>query len=156
VRIAVPGAGTPILELLHEPDAEQLRFSARAWGNRLGTGRVSRSYAPPYALVAWHSHPVGVDIERVAPCDEHFARSICTPEEAARAPWTQDREIIGLWSGKEALAKALGDALRYDPRRLDSPAAWADGRSGPWRARALEVPDGYCAWACWRDPRLEG
>ena len=121
---------------------------ANNWSS--AAGGVSRSYCFPYALVAWHGDRVGVDIERIAACDERFARSICTPAEAESAPGRSDQEIVSLWSGKEALAKALGDALRYDPRRLDSPVGWAGGASGPWRARPVPVPGGYCAWVCWR------
>jgi phosphopantetheinyl transferase len=93
---------------------------------------------------------VGVDIERVVACDERFALSICTPDELSVGAPRRDHEIISLWSSKEALAKALGDARAYDPRRLGSPVYWSDGTSGPWRARELPVPDGYCAWVCWR------
>lgn len=133
-------------------DAGELRRWARNYAGAAGAGHVSRSYSFPYALVSWHSDRVGVDIERVVACDEAFARSICTPSEAARAPWSSDAEIVGLWSGKEALAKALGDAVQYDPRRLESPASWGGATSGPWRAQAVAVPDGYCGWICWRDP----
>jgi hypothetical protein len=148
--ISPPGPEVVLLRAgRDEPDAS-LRLRARRRASELGGVHVSRSYAFPYALVASHPEPVGVDIERIEPCDEQFARSICTPAEAERAPWGTDEEIVSLWSGKEALAKALGDALRYDPRRLDSPIAWAGGASGPWRARRVPVPPGYCAWVCWR------
>lgn len=62
-----------------------------------------------------------------------------------------DRRITSLWSSKEALAKALGDALDYDPRRLEGPGAWPEGRSGSWRARALEPAGEYVGWVCWRE-----
>ncbi len=104
--------------------------------------------------MAWHSAPVGVDIERVAPCDEAFADSIRTPaERAAATPQRRlpDRHITSLWSSKEALSKALGDALDYDPRRLEGPQAWPNGRSGPWRAVTLDLADDeHVAWLCWR------
>jgi len=149
-----PGSAGPELDLLdaaeHGLGEAGLRWLAREWPAARGAAHTSRSYAFPYALVGWNSGPIGVDIERIVPCDERFARSICTPAEAEAMPWTIDRQIISLWSSKEALAKALGDALRYDPRRLESPASWADGASGPWRARAVPAPDGYVAWVCWR------
>jgi phosphopantetheinyl transferase len=144
----------PRVELLQAGDdvgnEAALRARTREWAAAHPAGAVSRSYCFPYALVAWHGDRIGVDIERIVACDEQFARSICTPAEEERAPWRSDREIVSLWSGKEALAKALGDALRYDPQRLDSPAAWEGGASGPWRASPVPVPDGYCAWVCWR------
>ncbi|HWE10427.1 MAG TPA: hypothetical protein VG325_13820 [Solirubrobacteraceae bacterium] len=55
-----------------------------------------------------------------------------------------------MWSSKEALAKALGDALRYDPRRLEAPVAWVNGACGPWRARPVPAPPGHVARVCWR------
>lgn len=50
------------------------------------------------------------------------------------------------WSAKEALAKALGDARKYDRRSLESPALWAIPRQGNWQAQPLEVPTGYVGW----------
>jgi phosphopantetheinyl transferase len=132
---------TPRVALLEGETLAELKTHARA------LGAASRSYSHLYALVAWHDGPVGVDIERVVSCDARFAESITTPAE--RVPRT-DREIISLWSGKEALAKALGDAVDYDPRRLESPAGWRNGVSGAWHAAAIDVPAGYCAWMCWR------
>jgi phosphopantetheinyl transferase len=131
-------------------DEAGLRTRARTLGEAVGAGTVSRSYCHPFALVGHHSGPIGVDIERVVPCPGEFGSAICTPAEKASERWTTDRDLISLWSSKEALAKALGDALDYDPRRLDSPAGWPDGVCGPWRAASLRVPDGYCAWVCWR------
>jgi phosphopantetheinyl transferase len=130
-----------IVTLLEAASLTELKTWARSLGGD------SRSYCPPYALVAWHDGPVGVDIERVVGCDARFAESITTPDE--RVP-DSDREIISLWSGKEALAKALGDAVDYDPRRLEAPGGWRNGVNGAWSASALPLPDGYCGWVCWR------
>jgi hypothetical protein len=60
--------------------------------------------------------------------------------------------VTALWSSKEALAKALGDAGDYDPRRLGSPMFWTGGAAGRWRTRRLAVPPGYLAWLCWVEP----
>ena len=152
------GDPQPALDLLdateHGLGAAGLRWLAREWPEARAAAHSSRSYAFPYALVGWHSGRLGVDIERIVPCDERFARSICTAAEAEAAPGYDDRQIISLWCSKEALAKALGDALRYDPRRLESPAAWPGGAAGPWRARPVAAPDGHVAWVCWRSARL--
>jgi phosphopantetheinyl transferase len=133
-------------------DAAALKTRARDLGAAVGAGAVSRSYCHPYALVGWHNGPIGVDIERVVSCPEAFSQAIATPGEHASGRWTTDRELISLWSSKEALSKALGDALDYDPRRLESPAGWPDGACGSWRAATLPAPDDYCAWVCWRAP----
>lgn len=131
-------------------DEAALRTRARALGEAVGAGTVSRSYCHPYALVGWHSGPIGVDIERMCECPEEFSRAICTPAEQASGRWVTDRDLVSLWSSKEALSKALGDALDYDPRRLESPAGWPGGVCGTWRTATLPGPDGHCAWVCWR------
>ena len=100
--------------------------------------------------------PVGVDIERIEPVDADFARSICTYSETQRLPVLDDRLVASLWCGKEALSKALGDPLIYDPRRLEAPLLWLDGRAGPWRAAELTVAEGHVAWLCWRSAQRAG
>jgi hypothetical protein len=156
--IELDGEQGPRVTLAHAgrgvSDERMLRAWARALPPLRPGAEVSRSYCFPFALVGWHSQRIGVDIERIVACDERFRRSICTPDELAEAPAGGDEAIVSLWSSKEALAKALGDALRYDPRRLESPRAWPDGRAGPWRARQLAAPAGYCAWVCWRHPDI--
>jgi phosphopantetheinyl transferase len=128
----------------------ELRTRARALGAAVAAGKVSRSYCHPYALIGWHAGPIGVDIERIVTCPEGFARAIATPAEQHTGRWTTDADLISLWSSKEALSKALGDALDYDPRRLESPAGWPGGVCGAWRTAVVPAPDGYCAWVCWR------
>jgi hypothetical protein len=135
-------------------DEAALRELARAVSAETGAPFTSRSYRFPFALVAAHTAAVGVDIERVEPCDRAFADSIRTPDERA-AGWPReedpDRFFTSLWSSKEALSKALGDALAYDPRRLEGPGVWPQGRSGSWRATPIDVgEDGHVAWLCWR------
>lgn len=135
-------------------DEHGLRRSARAQGSAVAPC-VSRSYRHPYALVASHDQPVGVDIERIEPFDPAFLKSICTPPERSLPVDELDpaRYATSIWCSKEALSKALGDALHYDPSRLGSPMFWPDGRSGPWRARPLPAPPGHTAWLCWCAPR---
>jgi phosphopantetheinyl transferase len=99
-----------------------------------------------------------VDIERLERVDRAFAESISTPEErAALDAEIADDDVsawaIASWSGKEALAKALGDAIDYDPRRLGSPMRWPGLRCGPWHAAALSAPAGHTAWLVWTTPR---
>ncbi len=134
-------------------DSEGLRALARSLCEHDGATHCSRSYHFPFALIACHDEAVGVDIERVEHCDQTFADSILTPSERIASECTErgfHADITSLWSSKEALSKALGDALQYDPRRLEGPGCWRDGRSGPWRASTLDVGAGYVAWVCWR------
>jgi 4'-phosphopantetheinyl transferase superfamily len=138
--------------LLGISDEPALREHARELSAASGSARVSRSYCFPLALIAFHTAAVGIDIERVEPCDEKFADSIRTPTELSRG-WPvedPDRFFTSLWSSKEALSKALGNALDYDPRWLEGPGAWPDGRSGRWRAESLDLGADHVAWLCWR------
>lgn len=131
----------------------QLRALARLRGGATGAAHISRSYRAPFALVAWHEHPLGVDIEQVTATDRSFAESICTPAELTRfEPLLDDDAFVSsLWCGKEALAKALGDAVAYDPRRLDSPHVWDGGTCGEWRAWEFIPCPGHVAWLVWRE-----
>jgi phosphopantetheinyl transferase len=157
-RIPVPGApdqARPEIRLIDARaarlDEQRLRELVRwATGTQEGQ-RISRSYSFPFALLAWYDGPVGIDIERIDPGEPRFAGPIRTPGERLAAP-TRDSDpaTTSLSSSKEALAKALGDALTYDPRRLEGPAARPDGNAGPWRARSLAVEEGYVAWVCWQ------
>ena len=143
----------PSHDLLRLPGAAdtELRAVARAHPRAMAAAHASRSYRAPLALVAWHDAPLGVDIERVEPCEHGFGASICTPAELELFSERLDDErfVASLWSGKEALAKALGDPRAYDPRRLDSPLCWDDGASGRWRAQALTPAPGHVAWLVW-------
>jgi hypothetical protein len=153
VLATAPGA--PQVRLLDARQAALDEPALRAWArNETAAARAphtSRSYRYPYALVTWHSEPVGVDIERIEPFDQAFMASICTPSERELlGEGARPDEFLSLfWSSKEALAKALGDALRYDPRRLDAPLLWPGGRAGRWRAARLQLPAGYNGWLCW-------
>jgi hypothetical protein len=148
--------GNPEVRLLDAVRAglgeAELRVWARAEAAAADAPYSSRSHRYPYALVAWYDEPVGVDIERAERFDPVFFESICTPSERGlpTADTDLDAYLASLWCSKEALAKALGDAMRYDPRRLGSPMFWRDRQAGPWRAVSLPVPAGHSAWLCWR------
>jgi hypothetical protein len=153
-HIATP-AGGPQVRLLDARgpglDPEGLRRWARTVSRETPAKHRSRSYRFPFALVAWHERPVGVDLERVEALGPEFLASISTPAELESVGASGHTEAASSrWSSKEALAKALGDAVSYDPRRLESPERWPDGRSGPWRAATIDAPPVHVAWLCWR------
>jgi phosphopantetheinyl transferase (holo-ACP synthase) len=133
-------------------DIQALRARARALTRESGAPHASRSYRYPYALVGWHGDRIGVDIERTDALPPDFGALICTPDERAELAGAADPDayLASLWCAKEALSKALGDALAYDPARLDAPSRWPERRSGPWRAEALTTVPGHVAWLCWR------
>lgn len=160
------GEQEPLVTLLHagrELAADGLREITRSRCEHAAGAVRSRSYSYPYALIASYDASVGVDIEEVAPVAAEFADSICAPQEREHAQrlgllcTDNTHAAIRLWSAKEALAKALGNALDYDPRRLESPQLWPRCEhdstlhlSGCWAARELELPAGYVGWVCWR------
>jgi phosphopantetheinyl transferase len=147
------GAGSPTVYLLDARNADMdesaLKREARSFSALRGC--CSRSYRYPFALVAVHNGLVGVDIERVTSWDPLALRSILTPGECdALGDASGDAVATSLWSSKEAVAKALGDPIRYDPRRIESPMFWPDGTAGRWRASILAVPKSHQAWLCWQ------
>ena len=106
---------------------------------------TSRSYRNQFGLVAANRSRVGVDIEVIDV--SVTADAVLTRDEARIA--AGPLEWCAWWSAKEGLAKALGDARKYDPRRLESPALWPFGRQGRWRAEQLDVPTGHVGWVVW-------
>jgi len=145
-------------------DEKELRAQARAVAAQKRAPYSSRSYRYPYALVAWHSAPVGVDLEVVEAANLALADVICTEAERRLLATVHDQAsyLSRLWSAKEALAKALGDAVLYEPHRLGSPMLWLPERfsaqsrlglitlaSGRWQATSLRVPYGHVGWLCW-------
>ena len=109
---------------------------------------------------------IGVDIEHEARelNVTGVARKFMSPrEQAALAALGEDarrRTLLRLWTCKEAMSKATGDALsapfrRLDvelvpaPRLVDGPAPYTASR---WRLLAVEVPGGYFATvALWHE-----
>lgn len=156
LRVSSDGEDAPEVYLLDarvcglEPAG--LRERARRLSAESGAPFVSRSYRYPFALIGWHDRELGIDLERIGPCDKAFADLICTPTERADRAVIDDpdRSLTSLWCAKEALAKVLGDALLYEPARLESPVVWPHQRAGIWRAARLIVPDSHVAWLCWR------
>lgn len=131
--------------------------------------------APPYAEVGLHfnvshagqralialtaDHPVGVDIEAHRPLGEDgagLAAMICHPRELAA--WKalpqagRLHDFYRIWTGKEALSKALGLGLGLDFRQLELDAPGFPGLPpsqpslpGGWQLHVLEAPAGYSA-----------
>ncbi len=107
---------------------------------------------------------IGVDIER---CDrginvEGIARKFMTANERATLATLETdaarKQLLRLWTCKEAMSKATGDALAAPFARLDVDVAAPALRSGPapyrpdrWSLHAAAVPADYFATiAAWR------
>lgn len=120
------------------------------------------AHSGDYALLAIASgHEVGVDIERFrAPAElASLARMVLSLSEAAL--WqtlpAEDRlsAFFAAWTGKEAVAKAVGQGLRLEfprlhiglmrhGRHMDARAVTVD-RFGACRLVTLQAPPGYAA-----------
>jgi len=142
-HVEIPGFPGDVL-LIECSTSEESHALARAVAAPAGS-RSSRSYRNGIALVAVHTARVGVDVEVI---DTAITADAVLTSVEALAP-DGPSEWCRWWSAKEALAKALGDARRYDPRRLESPARWRGGEEGLWRVAEIEVPTGYVAWVVW-------
>lgn len=154
IALDVPPGG-PVVLLLNGEQAALDERGLKAWARQQAAppraSHTSRSYRYPYALVAWHTEPVGIDIEHVGRFRPEFLDAICTHEERP-LPLPEDVEayLASLYSSKAALSKAEGNPLRYDPTRVGSPMFWPERRNGPWRAAELALPPGHSGWVCWR------
>ena len=109
---------------------------------------------------------IGVDIEHEAREVNvaGIARKFMSPREqsalAALAEEARRRTLLRLWTCKEAMSKATGDALSAPFRRLDVELAPAlrlvDGpapyTASRWRLLPVEIPGGYLATvALWHE-----
>ena len=111
---------------------------------------MSRTHCGAYTLEVRASAPCGVDMEFLFEKGEGWNIESATLQSTILAPGELDALDLSqfsrhpdlatvVWTSKEALAKALGDAMEYDPTRLLSPAAWNDQPPVGWHADYLEV-----------------
>ena len=145
LRFSCGGLGKP--SLVREPGAPDLRFNVSHSGD----------------LVAWAvalGRDVGVDVERVRAdrVDDDVLQAALSPAETRRLSALSEADALGAffacWTAKEAYAKALGDGLSVDFRRLDVLATLKrDGRvvlrspggDPSVTVGALPAPNGYRA-----------
>ena len=144
------GLEYPFIALLFDEDFHRLRMRARRQCDDRQR-HWSRSYSGHHALIAgWHDR-VGADIEVLDHSlestwtlhDVNFRSTMMTPEERQLELSLDDdaarKEAVSLWCSKEALAKALGTPLEWDPSRLRGPALWPSHAYGRWRATFLDA-----------------
>lgn len=104
---------------------------------------------------------LGCDLELIEPREGNFLDSFFTVEEmtAVRAlrEWDVAQADIlttAIWSGKEAVLKALREGLRIDTRRITCRFDTFDTPPQEWTPFAVVVDDGLAAqfagaWAVW-------
>jgi 4'-phosphopantetheinyl transferase len=139
---------------------EQVPFGYSAAGKPSTVGlEFNVAHSGDVVLIATHSHPVGIDVERVDRVVDiaSVSRDCFTARERAfmfeRA--TAQEEFFRLWTRKEAWLKAVGTGLSFPPLDIDvadpaapviAPGAAIDG-TPPSRIVDLPSSPGYAA-AC--------
>ncbi|HTV85481.1 MAG TPA: 4'-phosphopantetheinyl transferase superfamily protein [Dyella sp.] len=110
----------------------------------------------------------GIDVERIRPrpramaLAERFFHSEETAALAALDPARREHAFLELWTGKEAVLKALGRGLAFGLDRLrlgvtpPGPLLWLDGDDpGQWQLHRLPLGADHVASVAWRGPPRE-
>jgi 4'-phosphopantetheinyl transferase len=140
-----------------------LRFAAGPHGKPLlpGTGlELSLSHADGWGMIALGpAHPVGVDLEAIAPrrVDASMIRAVTSARErAAFAAMPAHEQVVAffrLWVRKEAVIKALGTGLSRPLDTIDVPLH-AEAPPGGVTLRPAPRPD--VRWWLWDVPAPTG
>jgi 4'-phosphopantetheinyl transferase len=104
--------------------------------------RFNVSHTGALALIALAAgFEVGVDVERLDRRSSAIPRTLTPAEAAALAAARGDKhaELLRVWCRKEALAKAIGGGLGWEPRRFDTTAP------GDYALTDVAVPPGHVA-----------
>lgn len=140
----------------------EVRLGADRHGLRAGKPYVNApvgigiTHSADFAVAVCGPHTVGVDLERSRPMGEHFAQLLAVAAAGGDGPRRRRLEAMPLplrWACKEAVLKAYGFGLRFDPREVELTDWHPDGsytwRTGPRLARYAPRPGGcrYGAWA---------
>jgi len=108
-------------------------------------------------LLISQSPSLGCDIEFIEPREPNFVSSFFTAEEmAAVAASGRNQDILttAIWSGKEAVLKALREGLRIDTRRITCRFDPFDAPPQEWSPFTVKVDDELArqfsgVWSAW-------
>ena len=109
----------------------------------------SRSYCANFSITVTNSKRCGIDMESISGTQPDwninnplFQDSMLAPGELERIKqssyWEQPNLEQNIWSSKEALAKALGEAKNYQPNKIYSPLTWKTNPTIGWNATFRE------------------
>ncbi len=119
---------------------------------------ISQSPNPPIS----QSPSLGCDIEFIEPREPNFVSSFFTAEEMAAVAASgrnQDMLTTAIWSGKEAVLKALREGLRIDTRRIACrfeefaapPQDWTPFQVSVDEGLTAQFPGVWSGWWCVKD-----
>jgi 4'-phosphopantetheinyl transferase len=109
---------------------------------------------------------LGCDLELIEPREGNFLDNFFTAAEVAAVQEVRERDVApadilttAIWSGKEAVLKALREGLRIDTRRITCQFDAFTAPPQEWTPFTVEVDDGLAAqfpgaWSGWW--RVEG
>ena len=102
---------------IHEQD---LRYGEFGKPYVSGRQEFSLSHGGDWVVLAENSTPVGLDIEQILPWHRETARLVFTPQEQTwLSQQTSDAAFYRLWTGKEAVMKALGLGFHLPPEHFE-------------------------------------
>jgi 4'-phosphopantetheinyl transferase len=123
------GVAPAALELARGPHGKPALLGAKL--------QFNLSHAGDLAVVALAGVEVGVDVERLARSSRAVERTLTPGERAALTADDRHVQLLRMWCRKEALAKAIGTGLGWDPGRFDTSAP------GGYSLSDLPVAAGY-------------
>lgn len=124
-------------------------------GQRLA-GCLSISHRAGRAACAWTPDTgvgLGIDLERIEPRSQAFVTDYFTATEQALVVGpARERDVVLVWSAKEAMLKALGKGLRLDTRSVEVLRIAKDKNEAGWSPLAVRCParPELAWWAGWQ------
>lgn len=101
-------------------DAEKIKMDVSEKGKPYISGEnifFNIAHSKDLVVCAFGTSEIGVDVEKIKPLSERLLNKISLPTE--RAKISAAKQIVKLWTRKEALAKCLGTGLGENVYKTD-------------------------------------